>query len=77
MISVDSGLVIASISFLFIGILVATFIKKEDTDKVRGDKRLTATVFIMSSIIILGVVWARRNCSEGIRANIYNTTGYY
>jgi spermidine/putrescine-binding protein len=56
---------------------VAISIKTDDSDKVKGDKRLTATVFIMSSIIILGVSWARQNCSEGIRANIYNTTGYY
>jgi hypothetical protein len=53
--------------FLTIGIIVGATVKSTDTDKVKGDKRLVATVFIMSSFIFLGVKWALGNCAKGIR----------
>lgn len=45
-----------------IGVIVAWTIKSNDTDKVKGDKRLVAAVFIMSSFIFAGVKWGYNNC---------------
>jgi len=53
--------------FLLIGIIVGATVKSTDTDKVKGDKRLVATVFIMSSFIFVGVKWALGNCPKGLR----------
>ena len=53
--------------FFIIGVIVASTVKSTETDKVKGDKRLVATVFIMTSFILIGVKWAQNNCSKGVR----------
>ena len=76
-ININTILLSLSVVCLLIGVIVAYFIRVDDTDKVKGDKRLVAAVFIMSSIVFIGVWWARQNCQEGIRSTLLNTTGIY
>ena len=53
----------AAIAVCFIiGVIVAWTIKSDDTEKVKGDKRLVATVFIMSAFIFAGIKWGYHNC---------------
>ena len=73
--SINNILLILFATSLIIGIAVAYNIKDNDTDKERGDKRLVAAVFIMSSVVFIGIWWTRENCREGIRSTLYNTTG--
>ena len=75
--SINNILLILFATSLIIGIAVAYNIKDNDTDKERGDKRLVAAVFIMSSVVFIGIWWTRENCREGIRSTLYNTTGIY
>ena len=59
-----------------IGCIVAYKIKSTDSVKVQGDKRLVATVFLMSALIVLAVIWARSYCKSGISQSLYDATGY-
>ena len=58
-------LILSGISIV-IGVAVSQNIQETESDKVKGDKRLVATIFIMSSLIFMGILWARKNCSERI-----------
>ena len=48
----SSYLFIAGVVLLVIGIIVATTIKEDMSDKVKGDKRLVAAIFILVSVIL-------------------------
>jgi len=45
---------------LIIGIIVAYNIKESDSDKVKGDKRLVAAIFIMFALVFLAYKLGRR-----------------
>jgi len=75
--TINSTLLILIGVSIIIGFAVAYNINNDDTDKVKGDKRLVATVFIMSSFIFLGIYWTRQNCREGIRSSLFENFGYY
>ena len=62
----DSWLMVGILIFVIIGIVTAISIKSTDTDKQAGDKRLVATVFLMSALFLGGIFWSRRTCGEKI-----------
>lgn len=64
-------------ALLTIGIIVAFSIKHDQSDKVKGDKRLVTAIFILTSFtcFLSGFILSR--CKEGIRSSIFDTTGIY
>jgi cytochrome bd-type quinol oxidase subunit 2 len=68
-------LYLGGIALLTIGIIVALSIKYNQSDKVKGDKRLVAAVFILTSVtcFLSGFIVSR--CTEGISSTIKDATG--
>lgn len=68
--SVPTYLLIAWISTLVLGIILAATVKTTDSDKVKGDKRISAVFFVMLSFIIFASLFISHKCKEGVRNTV-------
>ena len=48
---------------LVIGIICASVIKVNDSDQVKGNKRICAVFFIMLFFLLVVAIWTKRNCN--------------
>jgi sugar phosphate permease len=61
---------------LIIGIICAAIVSGDDSDQVKGNKRICAVFFIMLSLIVFFSLWTKKYCQEGIDRTIKEYTGY-
>ena len=61
---------------LVIGIICAAVVKGDDSDQVKGNKRVCAVFFTMLSLIVFFSLWTKKYCQAGIERTIKEYTGY-
>ncbi len=61
---------------LVIGIICAAVVQADDSDQVKGNKRICAVFFIMLSLIVAFSLWTKKYCQAGIDRTIKEYTGY-
>jgi ABC-type sugar transport system permease subunit len=61
--SLDTYLFYFALLCLLIGIICAASIVNNDTDEVKGNKRVVAVFFIMLFFLLVVAIWTKRNCN--------------
>jgi heme/copper-type cytochrome/quinol oxidase subunit 3 len=68
--SVPTYLLVAWGASLVLGIILASSVKTTDTDREKGDKRISAVFFIMLSFIIFASLFISYKCKEGVNNTV-------
>jgi len=68
--SAPTYLLVAWAATLVLGIILAVSVKTTDTDREKGDKRISAVFFIMLSFIIFASLFISYKCKKGV-SNTY------
>jgi hypothetical protein len=61
--SIDLYLFILAMVCLIIGIICASIVQSNDTDQVKGNKRICAVFFIMLFLLLIVAILTKRNCA--------------
>jgi hypothetical protein len=61
--SIDLYLFILAMICLIIGIICASIVRSNDTDQVKGNKRICAVFFIMLFFLLVVAILTKRNCT--------------
>jgi cell division protein FtsW (lipid II flippase) len=61
--SIDLYLFILAMVCLIIGIICASIVRSNDTDQVKGNKRICAVFFIMLFLLLVVAILTKRNCA--------------
>ncbi len=72
----DFWVMVFGVICLVIGIICASVVRGDDSDQVKGNKRIAAVFFIMLSLIVFFSLWTKKYCQEGIDRTIKEYTGY-
>jgi len=51
---------------LVLGIILASSVKTTDTDREKGDKRISAVFFVMLSFVIFASLFISYKCTKGV-----------
>jgi hypothetical protein len=68
--SVPTYLLVAWGATLVLGIIIAASVKTTDTDREKGDKRISAVFFIMLSFIIFASLFIAHKCKDGVQNTV-------